>query len=250
MRRILTRLVLVCLLIAAVVPVLAQNADRDGDGMADDADQCPDLYAEDGGIENSGCPQGPDFDSDNDGVIDSLDVCPTLPAEDGGQDGTGCPPEVFAEPLPAGGAMETTLTPTPAILSPIMPLATPTDSPYGPYYKGTPPCEGSLAPRLAIGDSGQIVARYSSLRTFPAGPVIHVVYKPATFTVVDGPICAGYGPLTWYYIRYDDPALGEGWASESQVYSIYGRDQYWLEPAVTLTPTVMPSPSATPTVAS
>jgi hypothetical protein len=246
MRKLFILMLLAGLLLAVMAPSLAQNTDRDGDTVADDVDQCPDLFAEAGGLEGSGCPQGPDFDTDSDGVSDSQDICPTLPAADGGQDGTGCPPEVFAESLPAE-IMEATPTFTPTAAG-STPLPTATAHIYGPYFEGYPPCAGSLEPMLAVGDQGQIAERFSTLRTYPAGPVIRVVPAPETFTVIDGPVCAGYGPLTWYHIRYDDPALGEGWASESQVYSIYGRNLYWLELAATAQPTATytPIPSATP----
>lgn len=88
-------------------------------------------------------------------------------------------------------------------------------------------CGGSLPPRLVVGDQGRIAERFSTLREQPAGKIIKVMYAPARFVVLQGPICAGYGPLTWYEIQYE---TGEkGWASESQVYSIWGYNHYWLE---------------------
>lgn len=88
-------------------------------------------------------------------------------------------------------------------------------------------CAGSLPPRLVIGDQGRIAQRFSTLREVPAGKPIKVMYAPARFVVLQGPICDGFGPLTWYEIQYE---TGEkGWASESQVYSLFGRNQYWLE---------------------
>jgi outer membrane protein OmpA-like peptidoglycan-associated protein len=60
--------------------------DRDGDGVLDGTDQCPDVK---GPIDTYGCP-----DRDGDGVIDSADKCPDVkgPAETGGcpdRDGDG-----------------------------------------------------------------------------------------------------------------------------------------------------------------
>jgi hypothetical protein len=57
--------------------------DRDGDGVPDAVDACPDQP----GVEHSdpkvnGCP-----DSDNDGLPDSIDACPREP----GRPPTGCP---------------------------------------------------------------------------------------------------------------------------------------------------------------
>jgi hypothetical protein len=221
MRRIVVLLATLTALAAlALAPVMAQVPDRDGDGIPDDEDLCPDLYAEGGGVDGTGCPMGPDFDTDGDGVPDSLDLCPTIYAEGGGVGGTGCPPEVFAV---AGGG-EAALSPPhmPQFAGPL------SHGPYGPYFRGYPPCGGSLAPRLEIGDRGRIAQRFSTLRHFPAGRAIRVVYAPAEFTVLDGPICAGYGPLAWYLIDYGNGLVG--WASESQRYSLWGRNQYWLSP--------------------
>ena len=89
-------------------------------------------------------------------------------------------------------------------------------------------CAGSLPTRLVTGDRGRIAHAYSTLRTQPAGSPIEIVFAPAEFSVLQGPLCAGYGPLAWYEIEYDDGSTG--WASESQVDSIWGPNQYWLEP--------------------
>lgn len=65
------------------------SSDPDGDGLYDDADQCP-AEAEDldGFQDEDGCP---DDDNDGDGIPDSDDLCP-LDAEDfdGYQDDDGC----------------------------------------------------------------------------------------------------------------------------------------------------------------
>jgi hypothetical protein len=57
-----------------------QSADRDGDGIADDADACPDQP---GASLTRGCP-----DRDSDGIRDSDDACPDQP---GVSDARGCP---------------------------------------------------------------------------------------------------------------------------------------------------------------
>ena len=64
--------------------------DRDGDGIDDELDQCPDLPEDkDGFQDEDGCP---DTDNDDDGVPDQLDKCPNLKEdEDGFQDDDGCP---------------------------------------------------------------------------------------------------------------------------------------------------------------
>ncbi len=56
--------------------------DTDGDGLADAKDKCP---TEKGPLANSGCPWG---DSDSDGVLDNIDGCPS---EKGPAENKGCP---------------------------------------------------------------------------------------------------------------------------------------------------------------
>ena len=65
-------------------------ADRDGDGIADAADRCPDQPEDmDGFEDDDGCP---DLDNDGDGIPDAADKCPGKPEDrDGFQDDDGCP---------------------------------------------------------------------------------------------------------------------------------------------------------------
>jgi outer membrane protein OmpA-like peptidoglycan-associated protein len=64
--------------------------DRDGDGIKDDVDQCPDEPEDfDGFKDEDGCP---DPDNDNDGIPDVDDRCPNVPEDrEGFQDEDGCP---------------------------------------------------------------------------------------------------------------------------------------------------------------
>jgi OOP family OmpA-OmpF porin len=64
--------------------------DRDGDGIKDDVDKCPDQPEDfDGFQDKDGCP---DPDNDNDGIPDVDDRCPNEPEDkDGDQDADGCP---------------------------------------------------------------------------------------------------------------------------------------------------------------
>jgi outer membrane protein OmpA-like peptidoglycan-associated protein len=73
--------------------------DRDGDGIKDDVDKCPDDPEDfDGFQDDDGCP---DPDNDNDGVLDKDDRCPNEPGpketqgcpttSDGDRDGDGIP---------------------------------------------------------------------------------------------------------------------------------------------------------------
>jgi len=64
--------------------------DRDGDGLKDDVDQCPDDPEDFDGFEDEdGCPEP---DNDHDGILDVDDQCPNDPEDkDGFEDEDGCP---------------------------------------------------------------------------------------------------------------------------------------------------------------
>lgn len=64
--------------------------DRDGDGIKDDIDKCPDEPEDFDGFEDEdGCP---DPDNDKDGIPDIRDKCPNVPEDmDGVEDWDGCP---------------------------------------------------------------------------------------------------------------------------------------------------------------
>lgn len=67
------------------------EGDRDGDGIIDTLDACPDKPEDfDGNADRDGCPE--DQDTDGDGILDSLDRCPTEREDfDGVEDDDGCP---------------------------------------------------------------------------------------------------------------------------------------------------------------
>ncbi len=87
-------------------------------------------------------------------------------------------------------------------------------------------CPGGLPNMLTIGGRGQVAQAYSSLRDAPGGNILQTVYAPAQFTVLAGPASDGY--LCYYQIQYDSGLTG--WASESQLYSAWGDNLYWLVP--------------------
>ena len=64
--------------------------DRDGDGIPDSQDQCPDAPEDmDGFKDDDGCP---DLDNDQDGILDAQDQCPDdAEDKDGFEDDNGCP---------------------------------------------------------------------------------------------------------------------------------------------------------------
>jgi outer membrane protein OmpA-like peptidoglycan-associated protein len=70
------------------VPGRDRYRDRDGDGIPNDRDKCPDTPEDKDGFEDDdGCPEP---DNDHDGIRDDDDECPQDPEEVGG-DGDGCP---------------------------------------------------------------------------------------------------------------------------------------------------------------
>jgi outer membrane protein OmpA-like peptidoglycan-associated protein len=64
--------------------------DRDGDGLKDDVDKCPDEPEDFDRFEDEdGCPE---LDNDRDGILDEDDSCPEVPEDkDGFEDEDGCP---------------------------------------------------------------------------------------------------------------------------------------------------------------
>jgi OmpA-OmpF porin, OOP family len=73
--------------VAASALIVIEKTDRDGDGVPDLEDKCPEVP---GPKENLGCPAT--RDSDADGISDDIDRCPLDPEDlDGFQDEDGCP---------------------------------------------------------------------------------------------------------------------------------------------------------------
>jgi len=70
--------------------IIPKVGDRDGDGIKDDLDKCPDEPEDKDGFEDAdGCP---DIDNDKDGLLDFKDKCPNDPEDkDGFEDSDGCP---------------------------------------------------------------------------------------------------------------------------------------------------------------
>jgi outer membrane protein OmpA-like peptidoglycan-associated protein len=69
------------------------DPDNDRDGIPDVDDKCPDIPEDKDGIEDEdGCPEGEKNDRDGDGIPDDVDKCPDDPEDkDGFQDEDGCP---------------------------------------------------------------------------------------------------------------------------------------------------------------
>ncbi len=110
-----------------------------------------------------------------------------------------------------------------------------------------PACPGSLLPQLSPGAPGHINRVFSSLRYTPDGSVKQVIFAPATFSVqtveqtltdtgLSQPSCVN-DVWSWYIQYTDVDGNPYGWASESQILSIWGPDQYWLVPGEIEPPT-------------
>ena len=69
------------------------DPDNDRDGIRDVDDRCPNIPEDKDGVEDEdGCPEGEKNDRDGDGILDSVDKCPDDPEDfDGFQDEDGCP---------------------------------------------------------------------------------------------------------------------------------------------------------------
>ncbi len=81
------------------------QGDRDGDGIPDDVDKCPDRPEDKDGFQDAdGCP---DIDNDGDHVLDVADKCPTeQETYNGYQDDDGCPDTVPADIAGITGTIE------------------------------------------------------------------------------------------------------------------------------------------------
>lgn len=89
-----------------------------------------------------------------------------------------------------------------------------------------PLCPGGLPNQLSVGMRGYVVSTFSTLRDAPGGNPVQRVFAPAQFTVIGGPVSDGY--LCYFQLLYDDASTG--WASESQLFSAWGSNKYWLAP--------------------
>jgi OmpA-OmpF porin, OOP family len=69
------------------------DPDNDRDGILDEDDKCPNIPEDkDGFQDEDGCPEGNQNDRDGDGILDDVDKCPDDPEDfDGFQDTDGCP---------------------------------------------------------------------------------------------------------------------------------------------------------------
>jgi len=81
--------------VVEVPPPPAPDPDRDGDGIPDRLDHCPEQAEDKDNFEDAdGCP---DLDNDTDGIPDAKDKCPNEPeTRNGYQDEDGCPDQLPA----------------------------------------------------------------------------------------------------------------------------------------------------------
>jgi len=195
-------LLLLTLLLVAITAtnVLAQTrGDRDGDGVPDSRDQCPDTA---GSPDNNGCPvfeivpsqPPPPTDSDGDGLPDTDDQCPTV---SGPRENNGCPGTDPTVPPPVD--ITPTFTPppsvdiTPTVPPPFRPPALPIDGCYV-----TPSTNNNVNVRKSPRITGDIAGFLS----------LGVVYESQGF-VVDG-------PEVWFaLVNYEGSTGTVGYASRT-----------------------------------
>lgn len=110
------------------------------------------------------------------------------------------------------------------------------------------PCPGAPTPQLVVGGMGHVAQTYSTLWVNPTSSAFYKRMLSAnldTFTVVNGPFCAG-GPYNWYEVQHTDAVLGTltGWVTEGT------GNAYWVlpgdYPAPPPPPVVTPVPDPSP----
>ena len=90
-------------------------------------------------------------------------------------------------------------------------------------------CSGAPPTRLVGESQGQVAKVFSSLRAGVASTnVLMIMPGGAVFDILDGPVCdTTNGHITWWQVKYNGQT---GWASEGADFSIWGTNQYWLQP--------------------
>lgn len=105
-------------------------------------------------------------------------------------------------------------------------------------------CAGSPPTRMVGAQRGRVAQRFSTLRAAIASDrVLAIMPGGATFNMVSGPVCGGFGNFTWWQVNYNGLV---GWVTEGAVRSIYGSNQYWIAPLDVGGATFTPTPTSTP----
>ncbi len=160
MRRLSIIIFIVAALMTGSLSFAQTTGDRDGDGVGDSRDRCPDVA---GPTELMGCPA----DADGDGTFDFEDACP---AEGGHANNRGCP--ILPDPTPAPEA--TTAAPS---VNPNLPLAS------GPCTASTY-LTGRVNGRNYPGASGEIVAQLDPNVLYPVLGLIALPDEAETYLVI------------------------------------------------------------------
>jgi hypothetical protein len=102
-------------------------------------------------------------------------------------------------------------------------------------------CADSPATRLVNETEAQVAQVFSSLRTgINSSNVIRIMPGGAVLDILDGPYCnEGEAQITWWHVEYDGL---DGYASEGANVSIWGYNQYWLQPVDDTDPEPEPGP--------
>lgn len=156
----------------SVMPALAQNADKDGDGVPNDLDDCP--YTTAGAkVDRQGCALDEDFD----GVADGLDTCPGS-ALGAVVNADGCAslvqaPAVVPTPAPAVVAEPAAPTPVPA---PVVKVPEP--------MAVVPPIPRTAPPAVVEKPAPVVVEKPSAVDPFSTRPAdVEAVTAPAPLVI-------------------------------------------------------------------
>ena len=102
-------------------------------------------------------------------------------------------------------------------------------------------CDDSPATRLVNETQGQVAQVFSTLRAeINSNNILHIMPGGAVFDILDGPFCnTGSVQITWWQVQHNGEV---GYASEGANFSIWGYNQYWLQPVDDTDPEPEPEP--------
>ena len=202
MKRVYLLIPIVLLLALTATSALAQGGgDRDGDGVPDRSDKCPDIF---GVPENGGCPlfviatPPSQTDTDGDGLPDSDDQCPTVA---GPRENRGCPTDSAPNDPPPPPPADTDGDGIPDTDDNCVDVAGSVDN------GGCPPFTPPVLPTDAcyVTPNGDFAVNVRNAPDPSADPIGHLlaghVYESQGFVMV--------GPEIWYVMTDYENSVGD-----------------------------------------